>query len=82
VHEDALPRLKAAVLEQSLPRGEARDRQARAPRVKHSSAVLDEMVEQESAVLAGACFWGMQDLIRKLPSVISTRHDPPMSAFS
>src|SRR6185436_11209971 len=32
VHEDALPRLKAAVLEQSLPRGQARDRQARAHR--------------------------------------------------
>ncbi len=25
------------------------------------------------AVLAGGCFWGMQDLIRKLPGVISTR---------
>ena len=32
MHEDALPRLKAAVLEQSLPRGEARDRQTRAHR--------------------------------------------------
>jgi hypothetical protein len=32
VHEDALPRLKAAVLEQSLPRSQARDRQARAPK--------------------------------------------------
>src|SRR5262249_57828768 len=31
VREDALPRLKVAVLEQSLPRGEARDRQAPAP---------------------------------------------------
>ena len=27
----------------------------------------------ERAVLAGGCFWGMQDLIRKLPSVVSTR---------
>ena len=32
MHEDALSRLKAAVLEQSLPRGQARDRQARAHR--------------------------------------------------
>ncbi len=30
------------------------------------------MTEQR-AVLAGGCFWGMQDLIRKLPGVISTR---------
>jgi peptide-methionine (S)-S-oxide reductase len=27
----------------------------------------------EKAVLAGGCFWGMQDLIRKLPGVIETR---------
>ena len=27
----------------------------------------------ERAVLAGGCFWGMQDLIRTLPGVISTR---------
>lgn len=27
----------------------------------------------EKAILAGGCFWGMQDLIRKLPGVIKTR---------
>ncbi|MBP1871726.1 peptide-methionine (S)-S-oxide reductase [Ensifer adhaerens] len=27
----------------------------------------------EKAVLAGGCFWGMQDLIRALPGVIETR---------
>ena len=27
----------------------------------------------ECAVLAGGCFWGMQDLVRRLPGVISTR---------
>ncbi len=27
----------------------------------------------ERAVLAGGCFWGMQDLIRRLPGVITTR---------
>jgi len=28
---------------------------------------------QEKAILAGGCFWGMQDLIRKLDGVTSTR---------
>lgn len=27
----------------------------------------------ERSILAGGCFWGMQDLIRKLPGVVSTR---------
>jgi len=28
---------------------------------------------QERAILAGGCFWGMQDLIRRYPGVTSTR---------
>ncbi len=31
------------------------------------------MATQEKAVLAGGCFWGMQDLIRKMPGVLGTR---------
>ena len=31
------------------------------------------MATQEKAVLAGGCFWGMQDLIRKMPGVHATR---------
>jgi peptide-methionine (S)-S-oxide reductase len=30
-------------------------------------------IASERAVLAGGCFWGMQDLIRRYPGVISTR---------
>lgn len=30
-------------------------------------------MSQEIAVLAGGCFWGMQDLVRRQPGVISTR---------
>ena len=31
------------------------------------------MSRTETAVLAGGCFWGMQDLFRKLPGVVSSR---------
>jgi peptide-methionine (S)-S-oxide reductase len=31
------------------------------------------MASTQNAILAGGCFWGMQDLIRKQPGVISTR---------
>ena len=30
-------------------------------------------ISSEKAILAGGCFWGMQDLIRRLPGVLSTR---------
>ena len=35
--------------------------------------IKDQKMSNERAVLAGGCFWGMQDLIRNLPGVISTR---------
>jgi len=31
------------------------------------------MTSHETAILAGGCFWGMQEIIRKLPGVVSTR---------
>jgi peptide-methionine (S)-S-oxide reductase len=31
------------------------------------------MANTETAILAGGCFWGMQDLVRKLPGVTATR---------
>ena len=30
-------------------------------------------MKMERAVLAGGCFWGMQDLIRRMPGVLKTR---------
>jgi peptide-methionine (S)-S-oxide reductase len=40
-------------------------------RDKRGSEAMSQ--KREKAVLAGGCFWGMQDLIRKRPGVLSTR---------
>jgi peptide-methionine (S)-S-oxide reductase len=34
---------------------------------------MDMTASTERAVLAGGCFWGVQDLLRRYPGVISTR---------
>lgn len=34
---------------------------------------MKETKMEERAILAGGCFWGMQDLIRKMPGITSTR---------
>jgi len=41
--------------------------------IGNSRGDLQMTSSTERAVLAGGCFWGMQDLIRKYPGVIATR---------
>ena len=43
------------------------------PQPTHEGRSIAVTSAPETAILAGGCFWGMQDLIRKLPGVISTR---------
>ena len=34
---------------------------------------MTQSKDQQRAILAGGCFWGMQGLIRKMPGILSTR---------
>ena len=38
-----------------------------------SAGIRTDAPEQEKAVLAGGCFWGMQDILRKIPGVLKTQ---------
>ena len=63
---------------ESLPRtAEQESRRHRASVVKENHDEPNEKehahMTTEKAILAGGCFWGMQDLIRKLDGVVSTR---------
>lgn len=37
-----------------------------------AAGVKTDAPERETAILAGGCFWGMQDILRKIPGVMST----------
>src|SRR5690606_9612823 len=44
------------------------------PALSRAGRRIGAMTEQtETAVLAGGCFWGVQELLRGLPGVVSTR---------
>lgn len=43
------------------------------PAESKSTGTNEDKPMNETAVLAGGCFWGMQELIRKMPGVVSTR---------
>lgn len=38
-----------------------------------ATGVRTDAPERETATLAGGCFWGMQDILRTIPGVVSTR---------
>ena len=38
-----------------------------------TAGLIKSSPQRETAIVAGGCFWGMQEIIRKLPGVISSR---------
>ncbi|MFI5308910.1 MAG: bifunctional methionine sulfoxide reductase B/A protein [Polyangiales bacterium] len=42
------------------------------PNAKQSAAQTKVKVTRETAVLAGGCFWGMENILRKIPGVLDT----------
>lgn len=59
------------VPDQDEPKTETKDKSKTAE--SNSTAKSKDKKMNEKAVLAGGCFWGMQELIRKKPGIISTR---------
>ena len=43
------------------------------PDTKSTEDMTGKIEMNEKAILAGGCFWGMQELIREMPGVITTR---------
>lgn len=39
----------------------------------HDTGQITRTPNTETAILAGGCFWGMEDLIRRQPGVVATR---------
>ncbi|MCA9011900.1 MAG: peptide-methionine (S)-S-oxide reductase MsrA [Planctomycetaceae bacterium] len=64
VSDDARPRAAEVIADKSEETGTT---------TPASTIKAEEKQMSEKAILAGGCFWGMQDLIRKRPGVISTR---------
>jgi peptide methionine sulfoxide reductase msrA/msrB len=42
------------------------------PKTKRAAKPSDAVAHRERAVLAGGCFWGMEEIIREIPGVIGT----------
>ena len=72
-YADYLPAFeKAGVVKASANGGAAMQKDAMAAGAAGAAGTNGNPVTTETAVLAGGCYWGMEDLIRGIPGVIDT----------